>query len=305
MQPIRSTATRKCSAFTLVELLVVIGIIALLISILLPALSKAKEAANAVACLSNLRQIVQACHNYSTENKGVIVPAQWEQTPANPRPGNISYDGNESWCNILVNSGYLQAPNGTGKGPQYKSVFYCPSGNPDALDSSINLNGNDKVPNSRRDGKGAQCLRYVSNSTGMTIDCWYGINAATEAGTMKSGPPCRRIVGINGKGTAPDLRNLGKMSQVHRAAEMVFFYDGMYMHQAVVNGNRINARHSRQTKTNIAFFDGHATTVNTAELPGGMVLADSAATTAAFAPANLAKNYPPPSHPMWLMEQQN
>jgi prepilin-type N-terminal cleavage/methylation domain-containing protein/prepilin-type processing-associated H-X9-DG protein len=57
-------------AFTLVELLVVIGIIALLIAILLPALAKARSSARTVACASNLRSIVQGMHLYATQNKG-------------------------------------------------------------------------------------------------------------------------------------------------------------------------------------------------------------------------------------------
>ena len=67
-------AVENCAAFTLVELLVVIGIIALLISILMPAISRVRQSAQQIACSSNLRQLGQSVFMYASDYKGSFPP---------------------------------------------------------------------------------------------------------------------------------------------------------------------------------------------------------------------------------------
>lgn len=128
------------NGFTLVELLVVIGIIAVLISILLPALNKAREAANRTVCLSNLHQIHAALAIYAATYKDKIPIG----TYASSSNGAVAFGNNYflSRSNNFVILGWLYQAHilAGGGSPTEKTtvndngsgrIFYCPSANTD------------------------------------------------------------------------------------------------------------------------------------------------------------------------------
>ena len=94
--------------FTLVELLVVIGIIALLISILLPSLARARESANAVKCLSNQRSFTQALLIFVADRKdGELIDSDLRRANGFFGGGGVAPNGQGSVPRILSQGGYL------------------------------------------------------------------------------------------------------------------------------------------------------------------------------------------------------
>ena len=133
--PCRRTAST--TAFTLVELLVVIGIIALLISILLPALNRARQHASQLACLSNLRQIGTAIQMYCNEYKDTLPIGSFDGTfdknTSSPRNG-LGTDWAVLLMSIITRRGSTYG-DGAADGAIGKSVFQCPDGIPYPTDA--------------------------------------------------------------------------------------------------------------------------------------------------------------------------
>ena len=128
---------KKPDAFTLIELLVVIAIIAILAALLMPVLSSAKERANQVYCLNNMRQWALAFHMYCDDNNG-FVPDEGDTAEAITYGGapNATDNYDFAWYNVippdvgsppLVN---LYGRNGHTPNPPLPSshsLFSCPS----------------------------------------------------------------------------------------------------------------------------------------------------------------------------------
>jgi prepilin-type processing-associated H-X9-DG protein len=125
-------STRHVTAFTLVELLVVIGIIALLISILLPTLASVRQSASAIKCRSNLKQIGTGIYMYAQANNGLL-PYGFVYFGA-PIPGEPSWnDESNDWTTLVYR--FMTQRAGTGYDTQQantvanagtRGIFLCP-----------------------------------------------------------------------------------------------------------------------------------------------------------------------------------
>lgn len=153
LQPsiLRYSSTSPLCGFTLIELLVVVAIISVLAALLLPALRTARESANSVICVNNLRHLAMATFFYADENNGRIPPGQnaaeieyYFKWPPYLLP-YLGYNGPRlTYAGVLTQplSRNLEFRNGRSKSlsdtsTRFASVFFCPSTKGPLLGNSI------------------------------------------------------------------------------------------------------------------------------------------------------------------------
>jgi prepilin-type N-terminal cleavage/methylation domain-containing protein/prepilin-type processing-associated H-X9-DG protein len=239
-------------AFTLVELLVVIGIIGLLIAVLMPALRKARLAAESAGCLSNLRQIGNALMIYTAENKGVMPvssEAPWVNAVKGPR----------TTPRILQDANYLRITN------EWGGAWRCPADKreyfPNFYAYYYFFEGGPGLP-----GVAADVQLYVNMSSSYSANLVYRIWS-----------PRSPYSAWNWGGSSFEPRKIGRVRQssskilaydsgwgweVSGPNPFELFYNTVIVEQATMRRRYIeHFRHApsvRNPTGNILFADGHA-----------------------------------------------
>jgi len=235
--------------FTLIELLVVIAILAILAALLLPALAQAKGAARSIKCVSNLKQLSLAIHQYATDHDDELVPAAFDV------PNGAPYQA--GWPSFLLRGGYITAPRQSYyvQAADQDSVLRCPDGLPEVYSFP---------PVSRDDPEGTKAWAFSDDkdpTDKFYVDTWYGINAGT--GTTRKWPFNRRPLDIPPAGDGGDKVNT--MAVVRDTSATVMFFDGFWLHNG--RDERVNARHKNRTRTNLIMFDGSTVSRETYLVP--------------------------------------
>ena len=262
--------------FTLVELLVVIGIIALLIAILLPALTKARQAAMTIVCLSNLKQVGMAVFNYAAENNGKAPYGDIDATGDSFKPKGLKTSNMAVLVSEKLFPGGRTNPNvvwaGVGPGG-FKDLLFCealrcPAG------QFLPANGASKAMGRFRNqpvplpvfvdaGADESAMRSTPKIySNYVLSTYSGTNAPEAKGGAG-------ITSVNGNNVIAPFGNCGtksntvirfdsgnrRLSMVRRASETWMAWEAGSASQHTIS--RVSWRHPNLS-ANFVYFDGHA-----------------------------------------------
>ncbi len=258
-------------AFSLVELLVVVSIIALLIAVLVPGLRSARGNAQSVVCRANLKNLMTGTLAYAGFNQDFVIPSYNMRgvtgSTANP------FDG---WGPILDSGGFVKGSDELKSNP-----FACPK----TLDRAATPFLGSSTPNDNAQGymdwpavvtiSGSFALTLPKRGFGKLTRVSYWINGDNPTGLPQSFEPGAYFTGSVGYGPnlSGHVMTHNRFSRIKRTGQLIAFADGFYAGKQEATrpddkNTRIGYRHRSPKETaNVAFADGHAGSIRGDQFP--------------------------------------
>ena len=240
-------ARRRHGGLALVELLIVIGILALLAALLLPAANKARESARRVQCLANLRQLTAAVMSYAADDAANCLPDAGSGNAAVLAPLSPRTFNRPPYTPIGPNRYVLPSIGGSLKrylGDNGRSAWVCPSAPADSVQEAAVIEGNDPFNGL------APTDRFLPNYNYMAGKEWFSqINSVLAkqyklrewAARNVSGLPMNHVA-------APGVS----------AASVVLFHDRYSTFHSDTRTDIYNATNDGKYHGNFGYLDGHA-----------------------------------------------